>query len=297
MQNESLYVEFAGETLALHRFRPQTDSGRPPVLLIHGSIENGKIFYSRSGKGFAPFLAQNGFDVFVADLRGKGASTPRVNRGSRASQTDTIEGEIPFLVQTVKNITGSDSLHLGAHSWGGVLLMSAYALLHAEWNIRSMIFFGTKRRIGIRNWHKFTTIDLGWTLLGSLATWYKGYLPAKKLKMGSDDEPRKFYFQLNRWVYSRNWIDPETGFDYRAKIRTLQLPPLHFYTGIHDRLLGHPADVRRLVEETGQAHAEVKILGKQNGNLHDYNHIDILTHPDAVHDHFPEVLGLLIRYS
>lgn len=296
MQRETTTHPFENEEIAIHRFRTGP-SGYPPILLIHGSIENGKIFYSGSGKGLAPYLAQQGFDVFVADLRGKGASRPLVNRGSKATQTDTIEGEIPFLIHTIKNITGASALHFGAHSWGGVLMMSAYALFYQNWDIKSMVFFGTKRRIGIRNFHKFRVIDLGWSLLGSLFTWIYGYLPAKKLKMGSDDEPAKFYFQVNRWVYSKNWIDPETRFNYREKLQSIQLPPLHFYTGINDKLLGHPKDVQRLREETGQKHAIVKVLSKSNGNLHNYNHINILTHPDAVNDHFVEVAELFRRYS
>lgn len=38
------------------------------VLLLHGAIENGKIFYTEKNKGFAPFLAKNGYNCFVADL-------------------------------------------------------------------------------------------------------------------------------------------------------------------------------------------------------------------------------------
>lgn len=245
MQRETTLYPYGNEQIAIHRFC-SGPSAYPPVLLIHGSIESGKIFYSGSGKGLAPYLAQQGFDVFVADLRGKGSSRPLVNRESPASQTNTIHGELPFLVETVKTITGADSLHLGAHSWGGVLLMSAYAHFHESWNIKSMIFFGTKRRIGIRTFEKFRTIDLGWTLLGSLGTWFCGYLPAKKLRMGSDDEPGKFYFQLNRWVYSKKWIDPETRFNYREKIRSLTLPPLHFYTGIPRPVIRPPAGRKTL---------------------------------------------------
>lgn len=296
MNKETTHHAFAGETIAIHRFRTG-QSAYPPLLLVHGSIENGKIFYSGSGKGLAPFLARQGFDVFVADLRGKGASVPAVSRHSRATQTDTITGELPFLVRSVKEMAGASSLHLLAHSWGGVLLMAAYALFHEQWNVKSMIFFGTKRRIGIRSFKKFRTIDLGWCLIGSVATFLCGYLPAKKLKMGSDDEPAGFYYQLNRWVYARRWKDAETGFDYGAALRSLRMPPLHFYTGIRDRLLGHPDDVKRLAGETGQPHAVVSILGKKNGNRHDYNHIDILTHPDAVQDHFTEVAALLKKYS
>jgi pimeloyl-ACP methyl ester carboxylesterase len=286
---------FGRHQLALHRFS-KGQSPHPPVLLIHGSIENGKVFFSKSGKGYAPFLADAGFDVFVADLRGKGESTPFVARGFKASQTDTISKEIPFLVDRVLSITGADSLHLGAHSWGGVLLLSAYALCHQKWNIRSFIFFGTKRRIGIFNWARFTTIDLGWSILGAFFTILYGYLPAKKLKMGSDNEPSRFYFQVNRWVYSKRWTDAETGTDYRKILKNLMLPPVHLYTGKNDKLLGHPEDVRRLALEIGHPEA-VTVLSRENGYRHDYDHINILTHPDAVHDHFQEVLTQLQKYS
>lgn len=295
MNKNTILLPFNDETIAIHRFH-HGQSQYPPILLIHGSIENGKIFYSSSGKGFAPFLAQQGFDVFVPDLRGKGSSTPTISRKSTVSQTNTIMEEIPAIVSKIKEVTGSNSIHFGAHSWGGVLLLSAYALFHEEWDVKSMIFFGTKRRIGIRNFEKFMKIDLGWNLIGSLYTRMYGYLPAKKIKMGSDDEPARLYFQINKWVNSKSWIDPETKFDYHKKLSSISLPPLHSYTGFNDRLLGHPDDVLRLANEVGRPNA-VKILGKENGNLQNYDHINILTHPDAVNDHFIEVAELYKKYS
>jgi hypothetical protein len=32
------------------------------------------------------------------------------------------------------------------------------------------------------------------------------------------------------------------------------------------------------------------LAGKSNGNQHDYDHITLLTHPDAPKDHFNEVI-------
>lgn len=297
MKKETIHCNLHTDKIALHRFSDKT-SIYPTILLIHGSIEDGKIFYSRSGKGFAPFLAQQGFDVFVADLRGKGESTPSVSRKSTVSQTNTILEEIPLLIEKVKELSGSDAIHLGAHSWGGVLLLSAYALFHKKWNIKSMIFLGTKRRIGIRNWEKFKTIDLGWSLIGSIMTWIYGYLPAKKLKMGSENEPSTLYFQINKWVYSKHWIDPETRFNYAEALQKIVLPPIYMYTGINDRLLGHPDDVNRLANELGyQPNLQVRVLSKKQGNLHDYNHLNILTHKDGPSDHFVEIRDLFIKHS
>jgi hypothetical protein len=67
-----------------------------------------------------------------------------------------------------------------------------------------------------------------------------------------------------------------------------------YLTGKNDRVLGHPTDVQLLMNETGiNQPKEFRIIGKNEGHLHDYDHISLLTHPDAVKDHFPFVLEWL----
>ena len=44
--------------------------------------------------------------------------------------------------------------------------------------------------------------------------------------------------------------------------------------------------------------ARVHLLARRTGYRHDYDHVSLLTHPDAVHDHFPLVLEWLAgRYG
>ena len=53
----SIFLPFKdGAQLHMRRFSRGGEG--VPVLLLHGSIENGRIFYSESGKGFAPWLAE-----------------------------------------------------------------------------------------------------------------------------------------------------------------------------------------------------------------------------------------------
>ena len=59
---------------AIHHFK--CDKPKRVVLMIHGAVENGRIFYSNSGKGLAPFLCNSDSDVFVIDLPGRGESQP-----------------------------------------------------------------------------------------------------------------------------------------------------------------------------------------------------------------------------
>jgi len=292
---ESLFISL-NSTDKLHLKRFCGDAHGPVVFLLHGSIENGKIFYSRSGKGLAPFLAKNGFDVFVADLRGRGGSTPSIGRHAGYGLTESIHEEIPVFMQEVKRIRNNAPMCWMAHSWGGILLLCYYAHNPQAVNISSMVFFGTKRRIRVTGWKKFWLVDVSYNLLFSLVVALNGFVNVKWFRAGSDNETRKAHRQTYHWVTSDEWRD-EDGFDYLHAFRKLSLPPILFITGSNDEVLGHQSDVRLLMEEIGQKNDELYVAGKSNSNLHDYDHVTLLTHPDAPNDHFGYVLDWVNRHS
>lgn len=265
-----------------------------PILLLHGSIENGRIFYSASGKGLAPYLASLGYDVFIPDLRGKGLSTPSINRKSSYGVFETITEEIPLFLEKIKELKGDQPMHWMAHSWGGVLLLCYYArYLASNGNVLSITFFGTKRRISIRSVRKFMMADVIYGFLFLLIGKIKGYVDAGMIVKGSDNETLKTNRQTWHWVKDKKWIDQD-GFNYGRVLPGISLPPAMYIAGLADDVLGHPTDVQLLMQETGSQQINVFYLAsKKNGNLHNYGHINLLTHPDAVHDHFPEVITWL----
>src|SRR5258706_5010461 len=119
---ESFFIPFhSTEQLHLKRFCGNENG--PIAFLLHGSIENGRIFYSRSGKGLAPFLAKNGYDVFVADLRGRGESTPPIGKQSDYGLTESIAEEIPAFLNEIKRLRGDAPQYWMAPSWGGILML------------------------------------------------------------------------------------------------------------------------------------------------------------------------------
>jgi len=88
-------------------------------------------------------------------------------------------------------------------------------------------------------------------------------------------------------------LDPEDGFDYRQAASDTEFPRGWFIAGAGDRCLGHPDDVYSFMVEHGDQPFQFTVLSKGQGNLHDYGHIDMLTHPDCELDHFDAVAAWL----
>ncbi|MEA5446695.1 alpha/beta fold hydrolase [Gammaproteobacteria bacterium AB-CW1] len=295
MNAESHFVELDGERcIHLRRF-----PGEGQVLfLLHGAIENGRIFYSRSGRGLAPWLAERGYDVWVMDLGGRGGSRPRIARGSRYSQTDSILREIPAAQDYIGQQRPGVSQHWIAHSWGGVLMNAVLARFpERARSVASLVFFGSKRRVRVWNLRRLLYVDLIWCWLSPLIVLLAGYLPARRLRFGSDDESRLSFSHGRRWVRETRWVDPIDGFDYRAALAEQRLPPTLYLAGAADAALGHPEDVKRLMAESGKGKQRFLLLAKAEGYARDYGHIDMLTAPEAGEDHFPVVLDWLAEHG
>jgi len=291
---ESIFIPL-NETDTLHLKRFCGDPQGTPVFMLHGSVENGRIFYSSSGKGLAPFLAQHGFDVFVADIRGRGLSIPTVNRHSDYGVAECVREEIPAFLREIRRIRNNAPMHWIGHSWGGILLLCYYARSVAPENILSMIFFGSKRRITIGGFKRFLVIDVFYNYIFSFIAWLKGYVDVKLLRVGSDNETKKSRRQTYEWVTNKKWFD-EDGFDYATALSKIELPALLFIAGGNDKVLGNYQDMKLLIEEINQPQAELYLASVAHGNLHDYDHVNMLTHADAPRDHFQYVLEWMKKY-
>jgi pimeloyl-ACP methyl ester carboxylesterase len=267
-------------------------NGGTPVFLLHGAIENGLIFYTKKGKGLACYLAEQGFDVYVADLRGRGASTPRISAGDSHGQFEAITEDIPLFINYITEKT-QQNIHLIAHSWGGVLLASTLARFPAlaEY-IRSKTCYGTKRMVTVKSIEKFFKVNMLWSYLAPKLAKNKGFLDAKKHGFGSDNETQQSLADSVAWVRKNAWCDHKDGFDYSLAAKAVNWPPTWHLTGSKDKVLGHATDVNLFIAESNPE-ATFTLLSKSSGYKQDYDHINILTHPSAVDDHFPTLVEWL----
>jgi pimeloyl-ACP methyl ester carboxylesterase len=287
---ESLYFKTNdGENLHVRLF---TASHRKheemPVLLIHGAIENGRIFYSDSGKGLAPYLASQGFDCYVLDLRGRGKSTPAISKSTKHGQTEIILEDIPTSLDAISARYPNDTtIRIVAHSWGGVLTLATLARFPDYiQKVSRIVFFGTKRSVQVLTADRLLRISFAWNTLSPILTALYGYLPAREWRLGSDQESKKSHAQSRHWVKTiHEWIDLEDGFDYKKALESLHLPPILSIMGTRDRSLGHIKDARRFLKEAKADQADYLEVP--------YGHIDMLTGKSAAQTVFPQVADWL----
>jgi pimeloyl-ACP methyl ester carboxylesterase len=295
MQQKSIYIPVSDHKLHL-RHICQDEAGAP-VLMLHGTIENGRIFYSRSGKGLACYLAKQGFNVFVADFRGRGQSQPCIKESPNHGQTECIIEDIPSFINSVYQ-QSEQKVHIICHSWGGVMLASTLVRFpELTQKVASIVCFGTKRQITVWNWERVLKISFAWKWLAPKLGKNKGYLDAPRLKLGSDCETYLSIRHSIQWITPGDWIDPEDNFNYAEAAKGFNWPPTWHITGIKDHALGHSKDVGLFIEECNNHTAKFSLLSKSTGNKVDYDHINILTHPFAEGDHFPLVTAWLKQHQ
>ncbi|HBI48132.1 MAG TPA: esterase [Smithella sp.] len=263
--------------------------------MLHGSVENGRIFYSNSGSGLGPYLAKYGYDVYVGDLRGRGESKPHVNRNSKYGQTEAITEDIPAFIEKIISLRGNTPQRWVCHSWGGILT-SSHLLRFPKYRelVKSMVYFGSKRRVSAINPTRIFQIDIVYTFLGSLLVRKHGYFPSSRFM--SEDEPALTRKGTAVWCRTKSWIDIIDGFDYGKAAQEVVLPPTLYFAAMNDQCLGHRKDVLLTINESGKHVSKYVLLGKKCGNLHDYDHVTMLTHQDAGKDHFPIVIDWLAKY-
>ncbi|WP_091979818.1 alpha/beta fold hydrolase [Pseudoalteromonas denitrificans] len=285
------------QTLHLRHIFHEQKPG-PAIFFLHGAIENGKIFYSNKNRGLAPFLANQGFNCFVADLRGRGESKPNINADSDYGQNEAIIEDIPIFLNKIKEFTGEAPQYWIAHSWGGVL-MNSYLARYPEAisSIKACVYFGSKRSLYNKHPEKLFKANLLWYFLAPKIVKKKGFLPAKKLGWGSDDETAKSLQHSVAWAKIAPWIDPLDKFDYGDAISNLSLPPILHIAAVKDKALAQTIDIQKFIDESGKGEQKMNLYGKKYGHGHNYDHINMLTHPKAHDDQFLDVMAWFKKYS
>ncbi|WP_290578990.1 alpha/beta fold hydrolase [Ketobacter sp.] len=286
-----------GHQLHLRRLADNPDGAA--VLLLHGLLEDGTIFYSRQGRGLAHFLAEQGFDTYIPDLRGKGRSWPPVSRWAAYRVEDAVNQDIPAILDTIHSHKGAYPAFWITHAWGGVLA-SSYLARYPGYraSLNGLINFGSHRVAVHRSVSRYMLVEGLWGWCAQLAARFKGYVPGRSLKIGAENEFLGIQRDSLNWFRGQDWVDPVDQFDYGAAIsQGLSFPPALYFAPSADLARCSAADVKGFMREIGHHNGRLVVLGRNLGNRHNYSQISMLTHPDAVQDHFPFMVNWMLEMN
>lgn len=267
-----------------------------PVFMLHSTLQDGSTFYAEDNSGLACYLACQGYDVFVADLRGKGKSWPKISQRSTFGVHQAINEDIPALIHEIISRRGHVPQIWVGHGLGSVLLCSVYARYgESLCPVLRMAHFGARRQVQSSNALKTLLINFIWRRLSAWLVKLNGYMPAKFLRLGDTNESAASYRDYLEWSSDDQWLDPEDAFNYGDAILQQQLPPSFYFAASGDRVYGDPPDVRKFVKALGSHDARMMVLSRRDGNLRDYSHLEMLQHKDCEADHFPLLLDWLLQ--
>lgn len=151
MQIEKLSPDTSdGWTLDLRVFRDEArlDRARRPVMFVPGYGMNGFILnYHPSGPSFVESLCADGFEVWVANLRGQGESRRRERRAPGPALRRLAEEDLATSIDRALSASASqrDEIDLIGCSLGGSLSYAYLALVERP-RVRSVVAIGSPLR-------------------------------------------------------------------------------------------------------------------------------------------------------
>jgi polyhydroxyalkanoate synthase len=310
-----------GLKIALWRYQPESGEGidSDPVILVHGLGSNNRTLALDEEFGVAQYLARRGFDCWAVDLRGRGASdVPASNWTFDAYAKQDLPATIEYILEK----TGRPALHWVGHSMGGMLYFALAGALEYDNQIASgtalasPIDFPEPRlveRIGsilhglpfatrVKTSKAVVQVLLSGLRLAPRAIVEYLYNPAnvdpdvlvRAANQAFAGTSSKVMTQFPEWFVKDQWMDTRRRIDYRAGIRTIDVPT-QVIAGAVDRL-SPPQHVKSGYEDLETSEKRFIIAGEISGYRHDYSHIDLLFGKRVRGEIFPLVADWVRRH-
>lgn len=282
---------------------------RGAVLLIHGFGQN-RYTWQLSGRSFANYLAQQGFDVFNVDLGGHGRSRSLGTAYARSFE-EYVEHDARAAARAALERSGHDRLFLMGHSLGGaivyalaprianqvagvVTLAGVYRFGHGQpiFKVLARLYRSAGRLADplLYRTVPYVPVDLAGRLLLSterwldhpafgrspLAVWYpqsiEKDLLRERLTAGMDRTGFGVLRQMIEWAATQRFHGRHSGVDYAAAFARLDVPLLVISADC-DRLCT-PADSYPAYLESASHDKTYRKFGPNEGGH--WGHIDLI---------------------
>ncbi|GAB1257945.1 alpha/beta hydrolase [Aurantivibrio plasticivorans] len=284
---QSYNVQVGAHQLELRRCFRQASG--VPIFMVPGFLESTQLFLPSKGLGgLAPYLANQGFDVYLAELRGKGASWPSASRAMTSGVHEAICEDIPAHLGMLEKLRPGEPQFWLGQGLGSLLLLGSYArIAQLMAPVAGMIHISPGRHCSLHGWRKALSYQ-AWSSLLKLQSLVLGYCKSP-FSDPVKAETKATLDAIQKWHTAAEWLDPVDGFDYRQGLRDKLLPPSLYVANRKNALWGNVDDCRLLINELGEHDGRMIVISKQGGNLRDYTSTAMLKHPKSCIDHFEQI--------
>ena len=265
-----------GWRLSMRRFRA-AGTARRAVLCGHAMMTDG-AYFAREG-GFAAHLSAWGFDVFVPDFRGHGASGPAAHAGGRWSFDDLVHQDWPALRTACAVQAGcrEDELAVIGHSLGGLVTVAHASRTGAKW-ARTVLLSTNVWKLPGMAWFPERLRAAPFVRLIDHFARADRPLPVRTLRFGTTDEAPAYMRQFVQWARTGRFA-AQDGFDYEQSLAGWS-GPVRAVAGSGDWLCT-PASAAAFVAPAG-GRIPVAAEGPGSGLPFSPNHFTLVTRRDAV---------------
>ena len=268
-----------GITVALTRYAADVTRSAP-VVLTHGTFSNGGLCAR-----LAAYLAQDGFDCWVLELRGHGASQ---RDGYRPDFEAFGLYDVPAAIDAVRQQTGRPQVFLVGHSAGGLaFLMHLARRPAAQREVAGVITLASQATGAYTTWRGWLAghgVQVGTALLG--------YSAGRAWRLGPEDERKGVFDAWFRWNRTRRWIGSD-GFDYMAALRQLTVPTWCL-AGAGDQAIAPVEGCQSVYEAIGSPSKRWTVCGKTEGFSEDFGHARLIASRTAQREIWPRIKDWLL---
>ena len=265
-----------GWPLSMRRL-PAAGEVRGAALLLPAMMVDRTSLDRPAGAGFASSLRAAGFEVFVTDFRGHGASGPGVEDGGDWDYDDLVRLDVPALVDGVRAAMPDAFLWVVGHSLGGHVSLAAAGTGVCEAPADGHLLLSSNVWLPSLEPSLARRAEKAASVAGLLsATRLAGHFPSRRLRIGPADEARRYIEDICRFWTTDRWTARD-GTDYLEAMRAVEGPVLSI-VGAGDRLMAHPEGARRWVLRVPQA--DFRCLGRRTpdlGLVFDPGHMGLVT--------------------
>lgn len=309
--------------LTIENFKPISPRKRKyPVLLVHGLLANRNYFKVSEEKSLVTALQNDGYDVWLLDLRGRDAAgSPGFWFGKHTydyNMDDYIVRDADAAIRYVLKETGAEKVNWIGHSMGGII---AYARLgtYNETRIANLVTIASPMMLAPADRTMLTLYKMrgGLVILPVLPvatfsglgpyvpkTFYNSFLKLVYYPENVDKQVEKKVMihatnniakpeikQFIQALENNGFYSADGKISYKENLANVKIPVLLF-AGRRDQL-AESLSVRDAYERLTTKDKTMIIAGKGEGFSEDYGHTDLVFGKRAHAEIFPHILNWL----